>query len=446
MVVQLRVLSGKSAGTAFDLALGSSYLVGTRKANDIRLRDKGVGFKHAKIIVSPKGEVSVEDLGAKGGTQIDEGEVLQNTAQALSPGQSLRLGSTELVLELGSVAPVSSAASEPEPPASSEPEPAAAIDAPEASEPEPAAAADEPDEPEAPASAAREPLPSLTSLDELPDDVSLLKDRFRELERRYLEKSQEARAYEEALEASSGGGEGTAYDDGLGGFSESVSSDLEARVLELQLFADEQTAAGLEKDEEIKQLRREAELLKERISESKDRTERERQSIAEDILRGHERLEERKSEAVEARAEVAEFEELNAELLLETEDLKEKLGTAQYVLEQERMQRGQMVRERLVELRAEAERLEAANAELRTLVEAYEEKIDELDERVEELEGESEAHDALVADLRNRVTKTEQERDVMVKTLRKKLQAQERKLERLQGEHARARASSEAGS
>jgi len=437
--VQLRVLSGKSAGEAFELKAGSSYLLGTRKANDFRLRDKGVGFKHAKITVDEAGHVQVEDLGAKGGSAVGSEALSKNAPQVVEPGQALRFGSIDLVLEGAESAvepepdqPASVGKEAAQPVADSTPEiaPGIAEPAPEASS-EPA-----------------EPLPSLTPKDQLPDDVDLLKEQYRDLERRLIEKTQEARAYEEALESASAGG-GALDDglsDGLGGLSDSVSGDLESRVLELQLAADEQAAAVFEKDEELKLLNRELAVLRERHDESRDRTERERQSIAEDILRGHERLEERKSEAATARAEVAEFEEVNAELLLETEELREKLSAAEYLLEQERAERGQLVRQRLVDLRTEAERLEAANAELRTLVEAYEEKIDELDERVEEFEGESEAHDSLVVDLRQRLTKTEQERDVMVKTLRKKLQGQERKLERLQAENARARAASEAGS
>lgn len=437
--MQLRVLSGKSAGEAFELEAGSSYLLGTRKANDFRLRDKGVGFKHAKITVDAKGQVAVEDLGAKGGTTVGDAELAKNEPQPLAIGQALRFGSIELVLE----DEVEPEPAEPEP-AQPESEPEVVAEPPkeDAPKPEPEVVAEPAaSEPEA----SDQPLPSLTPKDELPDDVDLLKERFRDLERRLIEKTQEAQAYEAALESASGA---APYDDGLGGLSESVSDELEARVLELQLAADEQAAVALEKDEELKQLTRELEVLRERHEETRDRTERERQSIAEDILRGHERLEARKSEAASAKAEVAQFEEANAELYLEAEELKEKLSAAEYLLEQERAERGQMVRQRLVDLRTEAERLEVANAELRTLVEAYEEKIDELDERLEEFEGESEAHDSLVVDLRQRLTKTEQERDVMVKTLRKKLQGLERKLERLQAENARARAASasEAGS
>ncbi|HBP22380.1 MAG TPA: hypothetical protein DEA08_31940, partial [Planctomycetes bacterium] len=313
-----------------------------------------------------------------------------------------------------------------------------------APEPEPEPVAEEPTPAPTPVAEAseREPLPSLTPLEELPDDADVLKERFRDLERKFVEKAQEARAYEEALEAAHAGG--GADDDGLGGFSDAVSGDLEQRVLDLQLVADEKTAEVLEKEDEIKALMREIDVLRSRSEENKDRAERERQAIAEDILKGHERLEVQKQEVAEAKAEVSEFETVNAELLLETEDLKERLGAMEHLLEVERAERGKLVRERLVSLRTEIERLENSNAELRTLVEAYEEKIDELDERVEELEGESEAHESLVSELREQLTKAQHERDTMVKTLRKKLQGLERKLELAKGENARARAAAEA--
>lgn len=470
--MQLRVLSGKSEGEAFELQAGSSYLLGTRKANDFRLRDKGVGFKHAKITVDAEGQVQVEDLGAKGGSSIESEALPKNAPRLMALGQALRLGSIDLVLEEAAGAPTQEAPTQelPEPSPVADEAPSEAVQAPAPPEPvapeavaveavavEPVAPEPVAVEPVAPEPVAVEPVevseqppaapvPTLTPKDQLPDDIDLLKEQFRDIERRLIEKTQEALAYEEALEGALASGGGALGDDGLGGFSDDVSGDLESRVLGLQLAADEQAAAVFEKDEELKLLTRELEVLRGRQEETRGRTERERQSIAEDILKGHERLEERKTEAATARAEVAEFGEVNAELLLETDELKEKLTASQYLLEQERAERGQLVRQRLVDLRTEAERLEAANAELRTLVEAYEEKIDELDERVEEFEGESEAHDSLVSDLRQRMTKTEQERDIMVKTLRKKLQGLERKLERLQGENARARAATEAGS
>ena len=100
------------------------------------------------------------------------------------------------------------------------------------------------DGPEPAASTA--PAFAITPLADLPDDVELLKRRFREVEQQLGEKTQEAHALTEALESSTG-----TFDDGgaMGGFAPSVSDDLEGRVLELQHIADEKTAALLEREE-----------------------------------------------------------------------------------------------------------------------------------------------------------------------------------------------------
>jgi chromosome segregation ATPase len=137
---------------------------------------------------------------------------------------------------------------------------------------------------------------------------------------------------------------------------------------------------------------------------------------------------------------VARFEQVNSELLLETEELKEKLAALQYQLEQEQAGRGSLVRERTTGLQKDAERLEQSNAEMRTLAEAYEEKIDELDERVEELEGENEALENLLNETRAELGKVKNERETTVKTLRQKLKRLEDKAEELQGDRARAQA------
>jgi pSer/pThr/pTyr-binding forkhead associated (FHA) protein len=439
---RLQIISGKKEGSTFELTPGV-YLVGTRKASDIQLRDKGVGFKHAKIVVEDE-QILIEDLKSNGGTWIGDEKLDPSTPTLVPAGSALKFGTVSLRLETDEE-PVTEepVAEEPvaEEPVAEEPvteEPVAeepVTEEPVAEEPEPAAVeplAEAEPAPEAEPRAKREPV-RLTPLDELPSDVDLLKERFRDLERRYAEKSQEAQAYEEALEATTQGG----MDDGLGGFSDEISGDLEQRVLDLQLVADEKSAEALEKDDVVKALEREIEVLRSRSSDEKDRTEKERLSIAEDILKGHARLEEQKQTVTEARAEVSQFEEVNAELLLETEDLKDKMGILEHQLEVERAERGKLIRERLVALRQEIERLDYSNAELRTLVEAYEEKIDEL---VEELEGENEAHEGLVLDLRRDLAKAKQDRDTMVKTLRKKLQGVERKLERAQNDKARARA------
>ena len=438
MLARLSILSGKRQGETLDLQPGS-YQLGTGRGADIELRDKGIGFKHAQLTVEDD-RMYLEDLKSKGGTLV-EGAPIDGRVE-LAETVSLQLGTVELRLEaVGTAVALKTEASEPE---SSEPE---AIE-PEAIEPEaiePEAIEPAPSEPEpVVAVAADSAAAGVEPLGELSDDADVLKGMLRDLHRRLAEKSQEAAALSEALEASAGGG--GALDDGLGGYSEAVGDDLEARMLELQHAADEQTALILEKDEEITVLQRELSVLRDRQTGALDDVRREQEAMARDVLRGHEKAEAWRTEVDEAKAEVARFEQVNAELLLETEELKEKLEAQSYQLEQEQAQRGALVRERLVELRREVERLEQSNAEMRTLVEAYEEKIDELDERVEELEGENEAQQDLVKDVRDELAKVKTERDTMVKTLRKKVQALELKLERLKGESARALAAAESQS
>ena len=211
-------------------------------------------------------------------------------------------------------------------------------------------------------------------------------------------------------------------------------------MLELQQVADEQSAQVLERDEELAAMRREMARMEQRVGEAKSHSEKQKDSMAGEVLRGHEKLEEWKGEVKTAKDEVTRFEEVNSELLLENDELKERLSALQFQVEQQNADRGSLVRERIKELQKEAERLEQSNAELRTLVEAYEEKIDELDERVEELEGENEALEKLITELRDELNRVKTERDTMIKTLRQKLKRLEDRAEELEGDRARAQA------
>ena len=94
---------------------------------------------------------------------------------------------------------------------------------------------------------------------------------------------------------------------------------------------------------------KEVELLKGKSTDASKTANREHEAMARDILRGHEKAEEWKQEVEDARTEVTRFEEVNAELLLENEELKEKLDAMSYLLDQEHSRRGQLVR---AELRA----------------------------------------------------------------------------------------------
>lgn len=48
-MAKLLVLDGRSEGTTFDLFRGESYEIGTARKVEIRLRDSGIGFRHALL-------------------------------------------------------------------------------------------------------------------------------------------------------------------------------------------------------------------------------------------------------------------------------------------------------------------------------------------------------------------------------------------------------------
>lgn len=431
---KVTILSGRRSGESLDLAPGE-HQIGTGSAAAIQLRDKDVSFKHAKLVVDGEA-VFLEDLKSKSGTFVNGERV--DARVALRDQDTVSVGQAELRIECASAAPAAQAP--------------APVAAPPAAPAEPKAEKAEPKETKAEAKArakaeaeaakaqadaaeaAKAPEPAPAEVVELPADPELLKAMVIDLRRSLKEKTQEAEALNAAIEG------GAAGDMGSMGYAPSVQDDLETRNLELQQIADEKAAIVLEKDEELRELTRQVSVLERRLSESKTAEERERDSMAGEVLRRDERVAEANTEVDTAKAEVARFEQVNSELLLETEELKEKLAAAQYRLEQEAAGRGSLVRERVAELQKDVERLEQSNAEMRTLVEAYEEKIDELDERVEELEGENEALQTVVTETRAELARSKTERETAVKTLRQKLKRLEDKTEELAGDRARAKA------
>lgn len=425
---RVTILSGRRSGESLDLAPGE-HQIGTGSAAAIQLRDKDVSFKHAKLVVDGEA-VFLEDLKSKSGTFVNGERV--DARVALRNQDTVSVGQAELRIECASAATPAPVA---EPPAA-EPKAEKAEAKETKAEAKARAKAEkaEAERAEAEAAVAPKAEPAPAEAVELPADAELLKAMVIDLRRSLKEKTQEAEALNAAIEG------GAAGDMGSMGYAPSVQDDLETRNLELQQIADEKAAIVLEKDEEIRELTRQVSVLERRLSDSKTAEERERDSMAGEVLRRDERVAEANTEVDQARAEVARFEQVNSELLLETEELKEKLAAAQYRLEQEAAGRGSLVRERVAELQKDVERLEQSNAEMRTLVEAYEEKIDELDERVEELEGENEALQTVVTETRAELARSKTERETAVKTLRQKLKRLEDKTEELEGDRARAKA------
>ncbi|RMG06302.1 MAG: FHA domain-containing protein, partial [Planctomycetota bacterium] len=103
MPARLNILGGRREGQSLELDDGT-YQVGTGRAADIQLRDKGVGFKHAALRVDGS-TVTVVDFKSRGGTFVNEERIPPNTEVRLTHGDSLRVGTTPLEVILAKEGP-----------------------------------------------------------------------------------------------------------------------------------------------------------------------------------------------------------------------------------------------------------------------------------------------------------------------------------------------------
>ena len=67
----LKVLGGPNLGAEFGMTAGESYILGKDASADIVFQDLSVSNKHAKISISPSGEVTIEDLGSRNGLIVN---------------------------------------------------------------------------------------------------------------------------------------------------------------------------------------------------------------------------------------------------------------------------------------------------------------------------------------------------------------------------------------
>lgn len=396
--MRLRVMSGKRQGDLLEVGPGE-HVIGTGKSSELQLRDAEVSFKHARLSVVGD-EAFLEDLKSKHGTFVNGERIDQRVP--LRHLDQVQIGAAGLRIELQEVAA---------PPPAAHPTPGA----------------------QAPGH-----HPAAEDGEELADDPELLRGLVRQLRRQLREKTQEAKALEEALDARLAA---AGPEDEEGGYlTPGARTDLEARLLELERQLDERTAESLEKSEELRLLADEQARAAEARQRKAGDVEREVDALSRQLLDTQERLAQAAQEVAAARAEAARYEQKNAELALEAEELQERVDALRHVSEEEAAARGALVRERVSDLRRETAKVLEQDARMRATVEAYEEKLDELDERVEELEGENEALERLVADLRAELTQARNERETTVKTLRQKLQRLEQRVEEVQQERARAEA------
>ena len=99
MVGRLKVTYGPDAGHCFDLADGQILVIGRGRDTATRLTDPRVSRNHCVLEVR-RGQFRLTDRGSASGTLVNGVAV---TTRNLSPGDSIRVGETTLVLTLADV-------------------------------------------------------------------------------------------------------------------------------------------------------------------------------------------------------------------------------------------------------------------------------------------------------------------------------------------------------
>jgi pSer/pThr/pTyr-binding forkhead associated (FHA) protein len=91
----LKVLNGSQQGSVLLLEAGQ-YGIGTARRAALRLRDKGVSYNHALVVVAGD-KIVVEDLRSNAGTQVNGAEIA-GAPHVLQPGDELTFGSVRVQL------------------------------------------------------------------------------------------------------------------------------------------------------------------------------------------------------------------------------------------------------------------------------------------------------------------------------------------------------------
>lgn len=93
-MAKLIIFSGTPQAREFELQPGANR-VGRGEANDFQIQDASVSTHHAEIIVEGS-SIRIQDLGSTNGTFINHAKVGEGILQ---PGQPLRLGGVEIILQ-----------------------------------------------------------------------------------------------------------------------------------------------------------------------------------------------------------------------------------------------------------------------------------------------------------------------------------------------------------
>ena len=117
MSKRLLVIAGPDKGKAFPLPEGETLLIGRSKATETRLTDPHVSRVHCQIQIEAD-RVIVNDYESAGGTFVNNRKITQ---QEVTPGDTIRIGETQLRYQDDDVAEASTMA----PPKMATPKPGA---------------------------------------------------------------------------------------------------------------------------------------------------------------------------------------------------------------------------------------------------------------------------------------------------------------------------------
>lgn len=93
----LKVVGGPNNGAEFPLQAGSSYVIGTDPSScDIVFHDISVSRQHARLTLSENDKLSIEDLGSRNGTFMEDVKVEGKTD--LEPNKLVTLGTSTFVI------------------------------------------------------------------------------------------------------------------------------------------------------------------------------------------------------------------------------------------------------------------------------------------------------------------------------------------------------------
>lgn len=419
-MARLQILSGKREGELLDLDPGI-HRIGTGRA-EIQLKDKEIAYKHANVIVEPQG-LEIEDLGSGKGVFVNGARLADKGKTALKAHDKILVGASELlVVQVANEKPAI---------------PDAGKTAPEMvvlfEEDEDGEVVEKPEQAAAPPPAIQVAKPAAIA-PVAPLDEAKVAAELKELRARLTRSDQENAALKKALDNLHSEDDA----DARGGYTPAdLESDLEGRNVELQQQADKLQVELIELQRAQKDREAEHEREKKKLESDLTAERKKRGAVEKEVQRLLEQREGASTGDKQRADELKTYEEANAQLVLENDELKERVEALKYQIEQEAGRRGELIRERVRELHDENRRLEESNAELRSLVEAYEEKIDELDERLEELEGENEQVQKLLGETRAELAKSKKERETMQVTLRQRTQRLEERVDELEAEKLR---------